>query len=192
MANTHTSLTHCSNFHKCLVYTTPLHTTTYVHACVCVVCVHAYIVTSRMSNNNRRSMCSAELYTPSLSHLCFSLCIPDPSLNPENLSNVLDIMKDWLWEWFSQCVNIPESEIEKIRRQYAYGSDRKRKQAIIPHIISTHPSLSWTLVAHVLYQMVPLSSPYLSDVDDDLVSCHSSLDLLQQKFPTGNTCSKGR
>ena len=91
-------------------------------------------------------------------------------------------MEDVLWWWFSRCVNIPGSEISKIRRQY--GSVRECKQAMIPHLISTHPSLSWTLIAHALYQMV--IHLYLSD-DDDLVSCHNSLDLLQQKFPTGNT-----
>ena len=96
-------------------------------------------------------------------------------------------MVDALWWEFSQCINIPESEIKMIGGQY--DTVRECKQAIIPHLISTHPSLSWRLVAHVLYQMVPLLSSLLSvDVDDSgVVSCHSSLALLQQKFPTGNT-----
>ena len=104
---------------------------------------------------------------------------PDPSLTPENLSTVLDVMKDWLWEKFSERVNIPESEIGKIRGQY--GSHRERKHAAISHLVYTHPSLSWIQVAHALYNM----ATYLPD--DAAVSCHSSLDLLQQKFPTGNT-----
>ena len=111
---------------------------------------------------------------------------PDPSLTPENLSSVLDIMADRLWDDFSHCVNIQESEIDKIREQSFYN--RKYKLAISPHLISTHlisthPSLSWTLVAHALYRMVPLYD--LSG--DAAVSCHRALDHLQQKFPTGNT-----
>ena len=59
---------------------------------------------------------------------------------------------------------------------------RECKQEVIPSLISTHPSLSWTLVAHALYNIVT----YLSSLSDAAaVSCLSSLDLLQQKFPTG-------
>ena len=100
---------------------------------------------------------------------------PDPSLTPENLSTVLDSMEDRLWYLFSQYVNIPYSEIDKIRLQYP--SDSQSKQALIPLIISTHPSLSWRIVANALYEMVEDSS-------------HRALDHLQQKFPTGNTYCK--
>ena len=109
---------------------------------------------------------------------------PDPSLTPENLSSVLDIMEDVLWAWFSRYVNIPESEIEEIRRQSSYSSsDRDCKLAVSPHLISTHPSLSWTLVAHALYRMGTLYALSAGGA----VSCHRALDHLQQKFPTGNT-----
>ena len=100
---------------------------------------------------------------------------PDPSLTPENLSNVLDSMEDGLWGWFSQYVNIPESERLQINVQYR--SDSQAKQAAIPLIISTHPSLSWRIVADALYRMGRDSS-------------HRALDHLQQKFPTGNTYCK--
>ena len=99
---------------------------------------------------------------------------PDPSLTPENLSTVLDSMEDKLWDLFSHCVNIPPSETVKIMDQY--HSYSQSKQAI-PHIISTHPSLSWRIVANALYRMRRDSS-------------HRALDHLQQKFPTGNTYCK--
>ena len=105
---------------------------------------------------------------------------PDPSLTPENLSIILDIMVDWPWNVFSHYVNIPKSEINEIYKQSS--SLRERKLAVSPHLISTHPSLSWRLVAHALYRMVPLSV-----YGGDAVSCHRALDHLQQKFPTGNT-----
>ena len=101
----------------------------------------------------------------------------DPSLTPENLSTVLDIMEHRLWAAFCRGVNVPESEIEQIRRQYP--SNRERKQAAIPHLISTHPSLSWRLVANALYQM-----GIWAGIGD---SSHRALDHLQQLFPTGNT-----
>ena len=95
-------------------------------------------------------------------------------------------MEDVMWVAFSECVNIPLSEIGKISRQYV--SLRECKHAVIPHLVSTHPCLSWTIVAHALYNMATyLSSPSSYLYDDAVVSCHSSLDLLQQKFPTGNT-----
>ena len=105
-----------------------------------------------------------------------SLCVfPDPSLTPENLSTVLDSMEDELWHVFSHYVNIPDSEIDKIR--YQYPSLSRSKQAIIPLLISTHPSLSWRIVADALYRM-------------GFDSSHRALDHLQQKFPTGNTYCK--
>ena len=109
---------------------------------------------------------------------------PDPSLTPENLSSVLDIMEDWLWDIFSQYVNIPQSEINEIKGKCS--SDAERKKTVIPHLISTHPSLSWRLVAHSLYQMV--ICPYVTVYGVGADSGHRALDYLQQKFPTGNTC----
>ena len=100
---------------------------------------------------------------------------PDPSLTPENLSTVLDSMEDWMWSLFSRYVNIPDSERVKIINQYP--SHSQAKLAAIPHIISTHPSLSWRIVADALYGMWRDSS-------------HRALDHLQQKFPTGNTYCK--
>ena len=103
---------------------------------------------------------------------------PDPILTPENLSTVLDSMEDWLWSVFSLYVNIPSSEIKKIIVQYPSDSqDKQAKLAAIPHLISTHPSLSWRIVADALYRL-----------GDD--SSHRALDHLQQKFPTGNTYCK--
>ena len=102
---------------------------------------------------------------------------PDSSLSSENLSTVLDSMEDYLWWYFSDYVNIPVSEQEKIKVEYS--SHRERKQAFIAHLISTHPSLSWRLVANALYQTGGIVSGG--------VSCHRALDHLQQKFPTGNT-----
>ena len=124
------------------------------------------------------------MYSVSLSlFISVSLCVfPDPSLTPENLSSVLD-MVDWLWSLFSRYVNIPESEIDKIGKQSS--SHWECKLAVSLHLISTHPSLSWTLVAHALYRMVPHYG--YDSLYGDVVSCHRALDHLQQKFPTGNT-----
>ena len=118
-------------------------------------------------------------------HIVSLFVLPDPSLSSENLSTVLDIMDDRLWWNFSEYINVPDSESEKIN--YQYSSDREHKQALIPHLISTHPSLSWGLVARALYQMGPL---YLYGAGDDGDSCHRALDHLQQKFPTGSTYCK--
>ena len=101
---------------------------------------------------------------------------PELSLTPENLSTVLDSMDDGLWDEFSEYVNIPVSERERIKSQYS--SNRERKQAAINSLISGHPAPSWRLVAHALYQM---GTWYEGDVD----SCHRALDRLQQLFPTG-------
>ena len=100
---------------------------------------------------------------------------PEPSLTPENLSTVLAILKDWLWWWFGDCVNIPDSELDRIRSQCS--SQRERKQAFIPYLISHHPCLSWTLIASALYRIGTYG------VGGD--SSHRALDRLQQLFPTG-------
>ena len=107
---------------------------------------------------------------------------PELSLTSHNLSTVLDSMDDDLWEWFSEDVNIPESEVKRIKSKYS--SNKERKQAAIDYLISSHPAPSWRLVARVLYQMVI----YLSDDDDD-DSPHRALAHLQQLFPTGTCCS---
>ena len=99
---------------------------------------------------------------------------PDPSLTPENLSTVLDSMSDEWWEEFGSYANIPLSERDKIERQYS--SEREKKQAVIHSLTSTHPALSWTLVACAIYKTAWLGN-------DE--SCLRALDRLQQLFPTG-------
>ena len=99
---------------------------------------------------------------------------PDPSLTPENLSTVLDSMSDKQWKEFGGYANIPYSELQRIGRQYS--SEREKKQAVIHSLTSTHPALSWTLVARALYNT--------ADTRND-ESCLRALDRLQQLFPTG-------
>ena len=101
----------------------------------------------------------------------------ESSLISKNLSTVLDFMVDYLWSLFGRYVNIPQSELNRIRSQYS--SNRERKHAVIDLFISKHPAPSWSLVAHTLYVMGGLYAV------GDGVSCLKSLDLLQQLFPTG-------
>ena len=100
---------------------------------------------------------------------------PELSLTSHNLSTVLDSMDDGLWDDFSYDVNIPESEVERIRSKYS--SDKECKQAAIDYLISSHPAPSWRLVANALYQITWTDSP------------HRALARLQQLFPTGTCCS---
>ena len=95
---------------------------------------------------------------------------PELSLTSHNLSTVLDSMDNDLWESFSRFVNIPQSEVERIKSKYS--SLKERKQAAIDYLISSHPAPSWRLVANALYQMVT-DSP------------RKALAHLQQLFPTG-------
>ena len=114
-----------------------------------------------------------------ISSLSLCVCVfSESSLISKNLSTVLDIMKDSLWYWFGRFVNIPESELDRIRSQYS--SDRECKHAVIDLFISKHPAPSWTLVAHTLYT---IGGRWYGGDDGD--SCLKSLDLLQQLFPTG-------
>ena len=112
-----------------------------------------------------------------LLHFCLFGALPDPSLTPENLSTVLDSMNDDLWRFFSRYVNLSSSEAMKIWTQSS--SVKEYKKALIPCLISTHPALSWRLVANALYKM---GYQYGGD------SCHQALNCLQQLFPTGNNC----
>ena len=99
---------------------------------------------------------------------------PDPSLTPENLSTVLDIMSDSLWSTFGAFVNIPDSELGRILGQCT--SDRECKQALIHTFLSSHPAPSWTLVAWALY---------ITEWYGEESSCLRALDRLQELFPTG-------
>ena len=100
---------------------------------------------------------------------------PELSLTSLNLSTVLDSMDDDAWEDFSDSVNIPESEVERIWSQYS--SDKECKQAAIDYLISSHPAPSWRLVAHALYKIATYG------ISSD--SSHRALADLQRLFPTG-------
>ena len=112
----------------------------------------------------------------SVSISVFPVVFPELSLTSHNLSTVLDSMEDVLWRMFSDYVNIPQSEVDRIRSKYS--SAKECKQAAIDYLISAHPAPSWRLVANVLYQM---GIGLWND------SPHRALAHLQQLFPTG-TC----
>ena len=78
-------------------------------------------------------------------------------------------MDDGQWPLISRYLNMSQSEIDKIMEEYS--SDRERKQAVIHHLISTHPALSWKLVANAFYHMLYGNT-----------SCHRALEHL----PPGN------
>ena len=114
---------------------------------------------------------------------------PDPSLTPENLSTVLDIMSDSLWRRFGGYCNIPDSELDRIKRQCT--TDRECKQALIHTFLSSYPAPSWTLVAWALYMTECWGEDGGGDKES---SCLRALDHLQELFPTGiyysvNSCS---
>ena len=101
---------------------------------------------------------------------------PELSLTSHNLSTVLYNMRDIWWDEFSRYVNIPESEVKRIRTKYF--SYKECKQAAIDYLISSHPAPSWRLVANALYQMVILYD-----------TPHRALACVRQLFPTGTCCS---
>ena len=106
--------------------------------------------------------------------------LPDPSLTPENLSTVLDIMSDGLWREFGGYANIPRSELDRIQGQCT--SDRECKQALIHTFLSSHPAPSWTLVAWALYMTEWWGE---GGHGDEKGSCLRALNHLQELFPTG-------
>ena len=117
------------------------------------------------------------IYTHKVITSSYTPCLvsTDPTLTPDNLTRVLEIMEDRQWNTFAQYINLPTSEQNKIRSQHASVRDRK---LALPHVfISAHPTPSWELVAHALYQ---------TGVWGD--SCHRALEYLQQHFPTGTVC----
>ena len=102
----------------------------------------------------------------------FSCCVPrSQSQSREPLKST----RQHKWRGFGCFANIPDSELEKIDREYS--SEKKKKQAVIHYLTSTHPAPSWTLVAHALYWTA-------WDLDDE--SFLRALDRLQQLFPIGN------
>ena len=130
-----------------------------------VICSNCVLVDVNLTYTHKVITSS---YTP-------CLVSTDPTLTPDNLTRVLEIMEDGRWYVFAAYINLPDSEQDKIMSQHA--SDRDRKLAL-PHVfISAHPTPSWELVAHALYQ-----------VGRDGDSCHRALEYLQQHFPTGAVC----
>ena len=130
-----------------------------------VICSNCVLVDVNLTYTHKVITSS---YTP-------CLVSTDPTLTPDNLTRVLEIMEDEWWDVFVRYINLPDSEQDKIRSQHASARDRK---LALPHVfISAHPIPSWELVAHALYQTGVLHD-----------SCHRALEYLQQHFPTGTVC----
>ena len=67
---------------------------------------------------------------------------------------------------------MPESTLEKIKSQF--HTDGERKYALLSVYATEHPQPTWEHVSDVLYRM-----------DDE--KCHRTLDIVQSKYPTGES-----
>ena len=96
----------------------------------------------------------------------------DSSLTPSNLTSALDSLPDEMWEKFGSNLNVPQSTLDKIKSQFR--TDGERKDALLSVYVTEHPRPTWEHVSDVLYRM-----------DDE--KCHRTLDIVQSKYPTGES-----
>ena len=73
----------------------------------------------------------------------------EPSLNVENLCNVLADVKDWSTNGLPYQLDIPDSKVEELER--SHPDLAQRKPAIIREYIDNHPAPSWEWVCYALY-----------------------------------------
>ena len=98
----------------------------------------------------------------------------DPSLTPSNLTSALDSLPDRLWKDFGKVIDVPQSTLDKIQSQY--HTDGERKIALLRVYAKEHPEPTWERVSDALYRCK------MGDKE-----CHRTLDILQSKYPTGES-----
>ena len=72
--------------------------------------------------------------------MTISTC-PDPTLTTENLGDALKSIKTRDWERVSKVLDIIQSKIDQIRREYR--SDAARKEAVMDEYVTNYPLASW-------------------------------------------------
>lgn len=71
-------------------------------------------------------------------------------------------------------INVPWSTLNKIESQFETNGERKAE--LLNVYVTQHPEPTWENVSDALYRM-----------EDE--ECHKTLDLLQSRFPTGESPS---
>ena len=75
----------------------------------------------------------------------------DASLTVENIVSVLKLMKNGWYKKMSHILAMPASKKRSIKEQYL--SKEGQLRAFVEYIHSFHPSMSWGLLAGILYSM---------------------------------------
>ena len=75
----------------------------------------------------------------------------DASLTVDNIVGVLKLMKNGWYNKMAHILAMPASKKISIKEQYSSKEDRLR--AFVEYIHSFHPSMSWGLLAGILYSM---------------------------------------
>ena len=83
--------------------------------------------------------------------LCVVFLITDASLTVDNIVGVLKLMKNGWYNKMAHILTMPVSKKISIEEQYSSKEDRLREFVVYIH--SFHPSMSWGLLAGILYSM---------------------------------------
>ena len=96
-----------------------------------------------------------------------SFTTTETSLTLHNLNTALETLPDDKLDYFGWLLNIPDSQLDRIRSQYSTASERRT--ALLQTYLTSHPAPSWQHVADALY----------------CSRCHAVLERVQRMFPTG-------
>ena len=75
----------------------------------------------------------------------------DASLTVDNIVGVLKLMKNGWYNKMAHILAMPASKKKSIKEQYSSKEDQLR--GFVEYIYSFHPSMTWCLLAGILYSM---------------------------------------
>ena len=91
----------------------------------------------------------------------------DPSLTPNNISQVIEVVSQEEWRNVGGILSVPQSILDKI--DVECSSHGERMSAVANYIATIMPEMTWATIATILYQWgevraVERAKPYLYTV----------------------------
>ena len=86
-------------------------------------------------------------------YVCPTLCA-DPTLNINNLRQVMVSVKDWYWMGrFASGLDLPNAVCDEIQSSDVYKTEEEKKEALLLYFRRYSPKASWQYVIGALHFM---------------------------------------
>ena len=81
----------------------------------------------------------------------FLFLTSDPSLTPYSVSQVMEVVSQWMWRYVGIELSVPQTILDEIDAECS--SHDGKTSALANYVVTTIPGITWEIIATTLYRL---------------------------------------